>query len=99
MDTNLGDALSGLLLLSSDSNNDSDDGSMTHIAFPSFSIWFVLYAHAPSLPAVAVMAVAVISVVVVGPRHPRQSAALGNPPPSAICRCRRSAAAQTPPPA
>ena len=31
MDANLGDALSGLLLLSSDSNNDSDDGSMTHI--------------------------------------------------------------------
>ena len=32
MDTNLGDALSGLLLLGSDSNNDSDDGSMTCIA-------------------------------------------------------------------
>jgi hypothetical protein len=31
MDANLGDALSGLLLLSSDSNNDSDDDSMTHI--------------------------------------------------------------------
>ncbi len=31
MDTNLGDALSGLLLLGSDSNNDSDDGSMTRI--------------------------------------------------------------------
>jgi hypothetical protein len=31
MDANLGDALSGLLLLSSDSNNESDDGSMTHI--------------------------------------------------------------------
>jgi hypothetical protein len=31
MDTNLGDALSGLLLLSSDSNNDSDDVSTTHI--------------------------------------------------------------------
>ncbi len=31
MNVNLGDALSGLLLLSSDSNNDSDDGSMTHI--------------------------------------------------------------------
>ncbi len=32
MDTNLGDALSGLLLLRSDSNNDSDDGSTTHIS-------------------------------------------------------------------
>ncbi len=32
MDTNLGDALSGLLLLHSDSNNDSDDGSMTRIS-------------------------------------------------------------------
>jgi hypothetical protein len=31
MDTNLGDALSGLLLLGSDSNNDSDDGSTTRI--------------------------------------------------------------------
>jgi hypothetical protein len=31
MDANLGDALSGLLFLSSDSNNDSDHGSMTHI--------------------------------------------------------------------
>jgi hypothetical protein len=31
MDTNLGDALSGLLLLSRDSNNDSDDGSTTRI--------------------------------------------------------------------
>ncbi len=31
MDTNLGDALSGLLLLGSDSNNDSDDGSTTCI--------------------------------------------------------------------
>ncbi len=31
MDTNLGDALSGLLHLSSNSNNYSDDGSMTHI--------------------------------------------------------------------
>ena len=31
MDTNLGDALSGLLLLGSDSNNNSDDGSMTCI--------------------------------------------------------------------
>ena len=32
MDTNLGDALSGLLLLRSDSNNDSDDGSTTRIS-------------------------------------------------------------------
>ncbi len=31
MDTNLSDALSGLLLLGSDSNNNSDDGSMTCI--------------------------------------------------------------------
>jgi hypothetical protein len=31
MDTNLGDALSGLLLLGSDSNNDSEDGSTTRI--------------------------------------------------------------------
>jgi hypothetical protein len=31
MDTNLGDALSGLLLPGSDSNNDSGDGSMTRI--------------------------------------------------------------------
>jgi hypothetical protein len=31
MDTNLGDAISGLLLHGSDSNNDSDDGSMTRI--------------------------------------------------------------------
>ncbi len=31
MDTNLGDTLSGLLLLGTDSNNDSDDGSMTRI--------------------------------------------------------------------
>ncbi len=31
MDTNLGDALSGLLLLGSDSNNNSDDGSTTCI--------------------------------------------------------------------
>jgi hypothetical protein len=31
MDTNLDDALSGLLLLGSDSNNDSDDGSTTCI--------------------------------------------------------------------
>jgi hypothetical protein len=31
MDTYLGDALSGLLLLGSDSNNDSDDGSTTRI--------------------------------------------------------------------
>ncbi len=32
MDTNLRDALSGLLLLRSDSNNDSDDGSTTRIS-------------------------------------------------------------------
>ncbi len=36
MDANLSDALSGLLLLSSDSNNDSDDGSMTHITNDSY---------------------------------------------------------------
>ncbi len=32
MDTNLGDALSGLLLLRSDSNNDSDNGSTMRIS-------------------------------------------------------------------
>jgi hypothetical protein len=35
MDANLSDTLSGLLLLSSDSNNDSDDGSTTHINIDS----------------------------------------------------------------
>ncbi len=37
MDTNLGDALSGLLLLGNDSNNDSDDGSTTCITNDSNS--------------------------------------------------------------
>ncbi len=86
MDTNLGDALSGLLLLSSDSNNDSDDGSTTHIAFCGFSILLVRYAHAPSsrpLPSW------------LSPSSRSSSsllAALGNPPPSAI-RCPRQSAA------
>jgi hypothetical protein len=48
--------------------------------------------------AVTVMAVAIIAVVVVGPRRPRQSAALGDPPPLAIGCPRQSAAVDDLPP-
>jgi hypothetical protein len=44
------------------------------------------------------MAVAIIAVVIVGPRRPWQSATLGNLLPSAICRHWQSAALGDPPP-
>ncbi len=98
MDTNLSDALSGLLLLSSDSNNDSNDGSMTHIPFSGFSILFVCHAHAPlSRPSTSWLlpssrssssvsaALSDLPPLVI--RCPRQSAAVGNLLPLAIRRC------------
>jgi hypothetical protein len=100
MDTNLGDALSGLvLLLSSDSNNDSDDGSTTHIAFYGFSILFVCYAHAPSSQpltswlslssrSLSLVPAALGTLPPLAIRCPWQSATIGNLPPLAIRRRR-----------
>jgi hypothetical protein len=87
----------GLLLLSSDSNNDRDDCSMTHIAFSSFSISFVCYAHAPllwplpswlspSLRSSSLVPTALSNPLLLAIRCPRRSAAVGNLLPLGIRR-------------